>query len=171
VSFLKAAAAQDGHAGYSGPLDEQGFLVETINRLQDSPQWKDMAIIVAYDDSDGWYDHQVPTIVMGSATRADAFTRNGLCGKPLPGSYGGRCGYGPRLPLLLISPYARSNFVDHTRLDQTSILRFIEDNWGTGRIGNHSYDALAGSLEHMFDFSQAAKTPLLMLDSCTGQPA
>jgi phospholipase C len=171
VSFLKAPAAQDGHAGYSGPLDEQGFLVETINRLQAAPEWNDMAIVVTYDDSDGWYDHQVPPIVMGSATRADALTRNGLCGKPSPGSYGGRCGYGPRLPLLLISPYARVNFVDHTVLDQTSILRFIEDNWGTGRIGDQSYDALAGSLEHMFDFSHPAKTPSLMLDSCTGEPA
>jgi phospholipase C len=55
VSFLKAPAAQDGHPGYSGPLDEQGFLVDTINRLQAAPEWKDMAIILTYDDSDGWY--------------------------------------------------------------------------------------------------------------------
>src|SRR5262249_48933454 len=167
----KAAAAQDGHAGYSSPLDEQGFLVETINRLQSAAEWKDMAIFVAYDDSDGWYDHQMPPIVMGSATKADSLTRNSLCGKPVPGSYQGRCGHGPRLPLLVISPYARANFVDHTVLDQTSILRFIEDNWSTGRIGNQSYDALAGTLEHMLDFAHPGKTPSLMLDPCTGEPA
>jgi phospholipase C len=171
VSFLKASAAQDGHAGYSGPLDEQGFLVDTVNRLQEAAEWKDMAIILTYDDSDGWYDHQMPPIVMGSATKIDALNRNGLCGKPAPDSYGGRCGYGPRLPLLIISPYARANFVDHTAVDQTSILRFIEDNWNTGRIGNRSYDAIAGTLEHMFDFTHPGKTPALKLDPCTGEPA
>ena len=170
VSFLKAAAAHDGHAGYSGPLDEQGFLVETINRLQAAPEWKDMAIILAWDDSDGWYDHQMPPIVMGSATKADALTRNGLCGKPPPDSYGGRCGHGPRLPLLVISPYSRANFVDHTMVDQTSIIRFIEDNWRTGRIGNQSYDAIAGTLEGVFDFTHLGKTPSLTLDPCTGEP-
>jgi phospholipase C len=54
---------------------------------------------------------------------------------------------------VVISPYARANFVDHTAVDQTSIIRFIEDNWGIGRIGNQSYDAIAGTLEHMFDFA------------------
>ena len=170
MSFVKASAAQDGHAGYSGPLDEQGFLVETINRLQAAPEWKDMAIILTYDDSDGWYDHQMPPIVMGSKTRADALNRYGLCGKPSRDSYGGRCGYGPRLPLLVISPYAKTNFVDHTVADQTSIIRFIEDNWNTGRIGNQSYDALAGTVENMFDFTHPGQTPTLKLDPCTGEP-
>lgn len=170
VSFVKAPAAQDGHAGYSGPLDEQGFLVEAINQLQAAPEWKDMAIILAYDDSDGWYDHQMPPIVMGSKTRADALNRYGLCGQPSPDSYGGRCGHGPRLPLLVISPYAKANFVDHTVVDQTSIIRFIEDNWSTGRIGNQSYDAIAGTLENMFDFTHPSKTPVLKLDPCTGEP-
>jgi phospholipase C len=170
VSFVKASAAQDGHAGYSGPLDEQGFLVETINRLQAALKWKDIAIILTYDDSDGWYDHQMPPIVMGSKTRADALNGYGICGKPSPDSYGGRCGYGPRLPLLLISPYAKANFVDHIVTDQTSIIRFIEDNWSTGRLGNQSYDAIAGTLEHMFDFTHPGKTPALKLGPCTGEP-
>jgi phospholipase C len=63
VTFLKAPGYQDGHAGYSDPLAEQRFLVETINRLQQQPQWQRMAIVVAYDDSDGWYDHFMTTIV------------------------------------------------------------------------------------------------------------
>ena len=170
VSFVKAPAALDGHAGYSGPLDEQAFLVDTLNRLEAAPEWGDMAIILAWDDSDGRYDHQMPRIVMGSATKADAHNRNGLCGKPSPDAYGGRCGHGPRLPLLVISPYATPNFVDHTLVDQTSILRFIEDNWGTGRIGNQSYDAMAGSLDGMFEFGRPSKTRVLTLDSCTGEP-
>ena len=46
-----------------------------------------------------------------------------------------RCGYGERLPLLVVSPYAQENVVDHTLVDQTSVLRFIEDNWGLPRLG------------------------------------
>jgi phospholipase C len=68
----------------------------------------------------------------------------------------GRCGYGPRIPLLVISPFTKENFVNHTLTDQSSILRFIEDNWGTGPIGNGSFDAVAGSLNNMFDCSNHA---------------
>ena len=70
----------------------------------------------------------------------------------------------------MISPFAKRNFVDHTLTDQSSVLRFIEDNWGTGRIGNQSYDAIAGSMEGMFEFERTGKTPPLTLDSCTGEP-
>jgi hypothetical protein len=57
----------------------------------------------------------------------------------------GRCGYGPRLPLLVISPWAKHNYVDHTLTDQSSILKFVEDNWRLPRIPG-SFDAIAGSL-------------------------
>jgi phospholipase C len=63
VNFLKASAFQDGHAGYSDPLDEQTFVVNTINTLQQSPFWNDTAVVIMYDDSDGWYDYQMPPIV------------------------------------------------------------------------------------------------------------
>ena|SRR5437867_1196825 len=68
-------------------------------------------------------------------------------------TYTERCGYGPRLPFLVISPWAKVNFVDHTLTDQTSILRFIEDNWHLGRIGNNSYDSKAGTVSNMFNFT------------------
>ena len=71
VSFLKAPAYQDGHAGYSNPIDEQTFLVNAINQIEKSKDWKSTAIVVTYDDSDGWYDHQVLPIVNGSNTAAD----------------------------------------------------------------------------------------------------
>ncbi|HTQ16366.1 alkaline phosphatase family protein [Mycobacterium sp.] len=171
VSILKPPGYQDAHAGYSDPLDEQQFLVETINHLQKLPDWKDMAIVIAYDDSDGWYDHKPPTIVSPSATAEDALNGPGRCGDagPAPIVYQGRCGYGPRLPLLVISPYARANFVDHTLTDQSSILRFVEDNWSTGRIGDHSFDERAGVLTAMFDFS-GPRQPTLTLDARTGSP-
>jgi phospholipase C len=169
VSFLKAAAYQDGHAGYSDPLDEQTFLVDTINRLEKTNEWKDTAVIVAYDDSDGWYDHQMSPIINQSASADDALTGPGLCGTPKAGAYLDRCGYGPRQPLLVISPYSKENFVDHTITDQSSILRFIEDNWNLGRIGNQSFDALAGPLTNMFDFSNNGNHKLF-LDPTTGEP-
>jgi phospholipase C len=164
VSFLKSAAYRDGHAGYSDPLDEQAFLVNAINTIEQTPQWSNTVIIVTYDDSDGWYDH-VHNIVNGSATTEDAFSSAGTCGDEataLPGVNSGtlhaqgRCGYGPRLPLLVISPWARPNYVSHTVTDQSSILRFIEDNFlSEQRIGQGSYDAIAGSIGDMLDFSHA----------------
>jgi len=63
VSFRKAPGYQDGHAGYSDPIHEQEFLVKEINTLQQSPDWSSTAVVVLYDDSDGWYDHQASTIV------------------------------------------------------------------------------------------------------------
>jgi len=182
VSFLKATAAQNGHAGYSTPLDEQAFLVHVINLLQGSPEWKDTAVVIAWDDSDGWYDHQMPPIVNQSSSADDALTGLHACGDgstALPGIADkaahaqGRCGYGPRLPLLVVSPWARRNFVDHTVTDQTSIIRFVEDNWLHGkRIGQGSFDALANSIDGMFDFNRpAAQDPArLRLSETTGEP-
>jgi phospholipase C len=170
VSFLKAAKYQDAHAGYSDPLDEQTFLVNTINALQKLPQWSNMAIIIAYDDSDGWYDHVMGPIVSQSNDAAnDALTDPGLCGTPKAGAFLDRCGYGPRLPLLVISPFSKENFVDHSITDQSSILRFIEDNWNLGQIGDQSFDEKAGSLLNMFDFAQHGRNIQLILDPVTGQ--
>jgi phospholipase C len=181
VSFLKAAAYQDGHAGYSDPLDEQTFLVQTINRLMLSPEWDHMAIVVLYDDSDGWYDHQMGPIVNQSnapnpvsGASDDGLFGSGAtanCGTPKPGSFNGRCGYGPRQPLLVISPWARRNHVDHTLTDQSSVLRFIEENWDLGRLGNQSTDSIAGPLTNMFDFNgKHERAPMLILDASTGNP-
>jgi len=186
VSFLKAAAFQDGHAGYSDPIDEQNFLVKVINALQSSPEWSSTAVIIAYDDSDGWYDHQMPPIVNSSFSAAlDTLNSPGKCnqglqqGRPvgmLNGGFGqqtawGRCGYGTRMPLLVVSPFAKRNHVDHTLTDQTSILRFIEDNWLFGeRIQpGGSFDTIAGTLNNMFDFDRGEDEPRkLVLDEQTG---
>ena len=179
VSFLKAIAAEDGHAGYSDPLLEQGFLVRTVNALMGMPLWKSTAIIILYDDSDGWYDHQMSPIInpsavlnMNSPSNSDQLNKPGVCGNGMPLSgIEGRCAHGPRQPLLVISPFAKVNFVDHTLTDQASVLRFIEDNWGTGKIGGGSFDALAGSLSNLFDFNNRAfGTRRLILDPATGEP-
>jgi phospholipase C len=175
VSFLKAPGYQDGHAGYSDPLDEQTFVVTVINFLQKQRDWENTAVVIAYDDSDGWYDHQMGPIVNQSATAMDALTGPGQCGTgdaALPGvsvaHAQGRCGYGPRLPLLVISPYARRNFVDHSITDQTSILRFIEDNWLDGQRIPGSFDSLAGKLNTMFNFTSPDNSKY-QLDPSTGE--
>jgi phospholipase C len=173
VSFLKAKGVFDGHAGYSDPIDEQAFLVNTINTIMNSKEWRETAIIIAYDDSDGWYDHQMGPIVTQSDVSDDELLGAGNCGTPKatqPGGKGqnGRCGYGPRQPLLVISPWAKRNYVDHAVTDQSSILRFIEDNWSLGRIGNGSTDAIAGTLNGLFDFDGRSEGQRLILDPRTG---
>jgi len=176
VSYLKAPGYQDAHAGYSDPLDEQTFVVNTINFLMKTPEWDSTAVIIAYDDSDGWYDHQMSPIVNQSQTAMDALTGPGQCGSSAntaldgteAGHVQGRCGYGPRLPLLVISPWARRNYVDHTITDQSSILRFVEDNWlGSQRITG-SFDALAGTLDGMFNFKEKQNDGLYLLNDSTG---
>jgi phospholipase C len=177
VSFLKAPGYQDGHAGYSDPLDEQTFVTTVINTLQKEKDWANTAVVIAYDDSDGWYDHQMGPIVNQSVSPQDALTGAGHCGTgtaALPGvnvdHAQGRCGYGPRLPLLVISPYSKKNYVDHGVTDQTSILRFIEDNWLDSQRITGSFDALAGKLDNMFDFKCAPDTTPFILSTSTGEP-
>ena len=179
VSFLKAPAYQDGHAGYSDPIDEQTFIVNTLNFLQAQPSWGSTAVVILYDDSDGWYDHQMAPIVNTSAGTTDALTGPGTCGSAamaLPGVNPanqhalGRCGYGPRQPFLVVSPWARRNFVDHSVTDQTSVLRFIEDNWlGGQRIGQGSFDSIANSITQMLNFSKVRGNGHLFLNPGTGE--
>jgi phospholipase C len=181
VVYLKASAYQDGHAGYSDPLDEQAFLTQTLNFLQARPEWRDTAVIVMYDDSDGWYDHQMAPVGNASFSPLDALDGRGACGAKgrtpqLPGISGagavdGRCGPGTRQPFLVISPWANVNRVDHTLITQSSVLRFIEDNWLNGaRLGGGSFDASAGSIEGMFDFTGKGDAPPLFLDDQSGTP-
>ena len=183
VSFLKAPGYQDGHAGYSDPVDEQAFVINMVNAIEQSSFWNSTAIILAYDDSDGWYDH-LTNFVNGSATTADALNGAGVCisataaGNALPGVSSatlhaqGRCGYGPRLPLIVISPWANKNAIDSTVTDQSSITRFIEDTFlSSARIGGGSFDSIAGPLTNMFNFSNGAVIPnpnVVLLNPTTG---
>jgi phospholipase C len=170
VSFLRAPSYQQGHPGYSDPLDEQHFLVGTINRLERLPTWSSTAVVITWDESDGWYDHVMPPIVNPSDDPAnDVLAGSEGCGTPAPGAYQDRCGYGPRVPFLVISPWSRTNFVDHSAAAESSIIRFIEDNWSLGRIGNQSFDVKAGTIDQMFDFSHP-QAKRLFLDPITGEP-
>jgi phospholipase C len=190
VSFLKAPGYEDGHAAYSDPADEQAFVVHEINSLMQSPDWASTAIVVAYDDSDGWYDHVFSGVTNPSASVADNLTNtvkkpavgtSGLCGtessgsQPLAGEQG-RCGFGPRQPFLVISPFAKQNGVDHNLSDLASVPNFIEYNWGLPPIAgsfDHALATVDGSegaafdLAGLFDFKN--ELPAVQLSPGTGQ--
>jgi phospholipase C len=206
VSYLKPANYQDEHPGNSDPLSFQTFLVDVMNALQKSDEWRDTAVIVSYDDSDGWYDHMTGPVVSqsafntgsnngsvnandsyvplqplsGSTTPANAglIPTSGVCGNAALGASttAPRCGYGPRLPFLVLSPWAKENFVDHTTTDQTSSLAFIEYNWDLGFIDQTplpvnqggSFDRISGSILGMFDFQSRPNLRRLLLDDQTG---
>jgi phospholipase C len=202
VSFIKAPGYQDGHAAYSDPTDEQQFVVHTINELEQSPDWSSTAVVVNYDDSDGWYDHVPGPIVNQSHSVADNLTNtvfdvaddgaSGQCtpenGKkhgPLHGRPGplageqGRCGFGPRLPMLVISPWAKTNYVDNNLSDQSSFINFVEYNWHLPGIKG-SFDQVLDPLDHhegvrfdlggMFDFKAPPNNAPFILDQNTGEP-
>jgi phospholipase C len=173
VSYLKAPNYEDGHAGYSDPLDEQRFVTSTIDRLERLPSWKSTAVLITYDDSDGWYDHKIGPLVTESQTPLDALTGPGMCGSnpaKVPNGQQGRCGVGPRLPLLVVSPFAKRNYVDDRFTDQSSVVQFIEDNWLRGRrIGGGAADTSAGTIDGMFSFRHGHNPPLF-LNPSTGEP-
>ncbi|MFC0400855.1 phospholipase C [Paraburkholderia rhizosphaerae] len=179
VSYLKAPGFEDAHPGNSDPIDEQAFVTQVVNFLEQQPDWKSTAVIVTYDDSDGWYDHRFATPTSSSFDPdADQLNGAGNCSaagvaQPMGvngGTINGRCGPGTRIPFLVISPWAKVNFVDDTPISQASVVRFIEDNWlQSQRIGQGSFDATAGSLMSMFDFSgSTGKAPTLFVNSNSG---
>ena len=191
VSFLKAPGYEDGHAAYSDPADEQQFVAKEINALEKTPDWRSTAVIISYDDSDGWYDHAFSGVSNQSLSPADNLTNtattlptSGQCGPrpqtttPLGGEQG-RCGLGPRLPLLVISPFARHNYVDHNLSDQASIINLVEYNWRLPGIGGSADQLLAGTdhaervpfdLAGSFSFRRDDRGGRLFLNPTTGQP-
>jgi phospholipase C len=93
---LRGSQTTDGHPQQSDPLAEQAYLLSVINRLQELPQWQNTAVFITWDDSDGWYDHVMPSIVNHSQDPLHDALHGGSCGTnpPLGGSQD-RCGYGP----------------------------------------------------------------------------
>jgi phospholipase C len=110
----------------------QTFVQTVIQELMRSDAWEESAVLLTYDHWGGWYDHVMPPLV-----DAD--------------------GYGFRVPALLVSPYARNGYIDHTEYDITSLLRFIEDNWELEPLTER--DAKANSIIHAFDFTQPPRKP------------
>ena len=117
VSFLKPGD-DDGHPGYSTMYANENFVARAVAAIQNSPRlWRNTAILITEDESGGYYDS----------------------GYIQPVSF---FGDGPRVPMIVVSPYARQGFVDHTYNDHVSILKFIEANWGLTPLTSYSEDNL-----------------------------
>jgi phospholipase C len=174
VTYIKPPHYANGHPGYSDPLVSQAYLVQTINAIIMSPEWESTAIVITWDDSDGWYDHVYPPVVQPSNTPLDSQCGNG---EPAPGDGYARCGLGPRIPFLVISPWAKRDYVDHTVINYGSLLLFIEQNWGLGFIdgpvapppGTGSVDRSSNSMEALFDFNHEPDLRPLILDPIRGK--
>jgi phospholipase C len=133
VSFMVPFGASE-HPPGSIQAGER-FVRSLISALMSSPNWEQSAFMWAYDDWGGWYDHVAPPAV-------DQF------------------GYGFRSPALLVSPYAKPGHIDHTTLDFTSQLKFIENNWGVEPLAER--DRNANDIVSAFDFSAAPREPVLL---------
>ncbi len=105
VSFYKPQGNLNQHPGYASVADGDAHIASVIAQLQASPQWKNMLIVVAYDENGGFWDHK-------AVPKGDLW------------------GPGTRIPALIISPWAKHGVVDHTQYDTASILRFITRRWG-----------------------------------------
>ncbi len=127
VAFVKPSGAHNEHPGYADLLSGQRYVADLVKAVQDSALWRDSVTIITYDEGGGRWDH-VP---------------------PPPGD---RWGPGVRVPAIIISPYAKRRFVDHTPYETVSILKFIETRWQLAPLG--SRDAAANNLLTAFDFSQ-----------------
>jgi phospholipase C len=113
----------------------QMLIRSMVSGLQRSQYWPESAFLWTYDGWGGFYDHVPPPSV-------DAF------------------GYGFRVPALLVSPYSRRGVIDHTTLDYTAALRFVEDNWGLPRLG--ARDTASAGLASAFDFGAPPRPPQLL---------
>ena len=170
VSYVKPPAFENGHPGNSDPTDEQNFVVNTVNSIEKSKYWDSTAIVITYDDSDGWYDSAVPPVINGSD---DSTTDTAFCSS-VPATVtaeNDRCGFGQRLPLIVISPYTRENSVSGNLTDTTSVVKFIEDNWLKGERIPDSFDAVSGSLDAaggVLDFDVRPHDTPLILNPATG---
>jgi len=114
----------------------ENWTVQEVNAVMESPYWKDTALVVVWDDFGGFYDHVAPP-------------------------HRGVFGFGPRVPMLVISPYARQGFVDHTQYDFSSVVRLAETMWGLQPLGSN--DARADPLTGAFDFSSPPHADPLVL--------
>jgi phospholipase C len=134
VSWVMPAPSVSEHPN-AGPELGQKYAVGLVNTIMQSQYWKDSAIFVVWDDWGGFYDHVPP---------------------PMVDQYG----LGFRVPALLISPYARQNYVSHRLYEFSSFLTLIEDQFGLQALTNR--DTSANSFSDEFDFSQAARSPLVL---------
>jgi phospholipase C len=130
VAFIKPLGVNNEHPGYADLATGQNHVQALVQAVKQSPYWKDSVIIITYDENGGRWDHVSPPP-----------TTDGW-------------GPGHRVPTIVISPFARRRYVDHTKYETVSILKLIETRWNLQPLG--SRDAAAGNLLNAFDFSQTS---------------
>jgi phospholipase C len=122
VCFIKPAGCDNEHPGYSVLARGQRHVADLVAAVQQSPSWKDCMIVITYDEHGGRWDHVAPPVI-------------------------DRWGPGVRVPMIVVSPFAKRQVVDHTRYETVSILRFIEDRWHLSALGTR--DAQADGLSQV----------------------
>jgi phospholipase C len=146
VSWLVDQDLDDEHPNVGSVCAGENWTVGHINALMNSPLWQDTAILFTMDDFGGWYDHVTPPRQYG----CDASAPYGL---------------GFRLPLIVISPYARAGFIFHEQSEQASIPRFIEEVFGAPALSTldpAAQDGQANNLMNAFDFTQTPLSPFVL---------
>ncbi len=131
VSFVKPLGINNEHPGYSDVQNGESHTVELINDVLSGPNGKDAVIIVTYDENGGFWDHVAPPVI-------------------------DKWGPGTRVPAIIVSPFAKKGFVDHTPYETLSILSFIEKRWGLNPLGTR--DCNANPLENAFDLHSLEKS-------------
>jgi phospholipase C len=124
VAFYKPIGELNEHPGYADVMAGEQHIARLLARIEQSPQWKDTVVIVTYDENGGFWDHVAPPVK-------------------------DRWGPGTRVPALVISPFAKRGFVDHTEYDTTSILKLIETRFGLAPLGER--DAAANDLSNALE--------------------
>jgi phospholipase C len=140
VAWIRPSPTESEHPGYDIGQGEQ-WSVNIVNAVMRSPYWSSTVILVTWDDAGDVADHVVPPVIESSDT-----------GKPIR--------YGFRVPLLVISPFTRAGTVSHQLLSHVSLLRFIEDLFHIEPLT--SRDRTANGLTSFFNFSLAARSPLIL---------
>jgi phospholipase C len=127
VSFIKPLGPDNEHPGYASLLRGQEHVAQLVDAVRHSPYWRHALIIITYDENGGRWDHVAPPVI-------------------------DRWGPGTRVTAIIISPYAKKGYVDHTQYDTTSILKLIERRWGLKPLG--ARDAAAHDLTPALDLAQ-----------------
>ncbi|MGI8588879.1 MAG: alkaline phosphatase family protein [Chloroflexia bacterium] len=128
VSFIKPYGQDNEHPGYTSLLAGQQHVADLVNAVKTSPYWADTAIIITYDEFGGRWDHVAPPVI-------------------------DRWGPGTRVPAIIISPFAKKGFVDHTQYETTSIMKTIETRWNLPPLSTR--DAAANPLTNAFEATAA----------------
>ncbi len=125
VSFVKPTGVENEHPGNSDIITAERHAIDLINAVMNGPDGKDAVVILTYDENGGFWDHVPPPVI-------------------------DKMGPGTRIPAIIISPFAKKGYIDHTQYETVSILAFIEKRWGLQPLTDR--DKNANPLQNAFDF-------------------